>query len=323
MIGYCTIGVSDRGRALAFYDELLGELGARQLMGMDRIKMYGTGPDAPMLALCIPYNEEPHHPGNGNMVAISGARVRASTGCTPRRWNSAPAMRAHPANGCRDFTAVTCVTSTATNCVSSKWAPADGTARRISGSPGEGARPAVAARFPGYPLCRMSLTREQVESYREQGYLLLPGLVAEKRLACYEQRFLEFARGTLELPPGMKLMRDVMIVRGATKPERAEDAVNKAFRFHDDPGMFAYCLEPGIVSAVRSLIGEDVYSITTNLFNKPPGVDGRHPLHQDLLYFNLRPPEHRRRLDGADRHHSRKRLPGGSARQPQGQAAQA
>lgn len=72
MLGYCTIGVSDMDRALAFYDELLGELGARQLMGMDRIKMYGTSPGAPMLAVCIPHNTEPHHPGNGNMVAISG-----------------------------------------------------------------------------------------------------------------------------------------------------------------------------------------------------------------------------------------------------------
>ncbi|MDE0367115.1 MAG: VOC family protein [Gammaproteobacteria bacterium] len=72
MIGYCTIGVSDMDRALAFYDELLGQLGARQLMGTDRIKMYGTGPDASMLAVCIPHNEEPHNPGNGNMVAIAG-----------------------------------------------------------------------------------------------------------------------------------------------------------------------------------------------------------------------------------------------------------
>ena len=72
MLGYCTIGVSDMGRALAFYDELLGELGARQLMGMDRIRMFGTSPGEPMLAVCIPYNEEPHDPGNGNMVAIPG-----------------------------------------------------------------------------------------------------------------------------------------------------------------------------------------------------------------------------------------------------------
>ncbi len=72
MLGYCTIGVSDMERAVGFYDALLGELGAQQLMGVDRIKMYGTSPSAPMLAICIPYNEEPHDPGNGNMVAIPG-----------------------------------------------------------------------------------------------------------------------------------------------------------------------------------------------------------------------------------------------------------
>ena len=72
MLGYCTIGVSDMDRAVAFYDALLGELGASQLMGMDRIKLYGTDPGSAMLAICIPYNEEPHNPGNGNMVAIQG-----------------------------------------------------------------------------------------------------------------------------------------------------------------------------------------------------------------------------------------------------------
>ena len=32
-------------------------------------------------------------------------------------------------------------------------------------------------------------------------------------------------------------------------------------------------------------------SIHNMLINKPPGVDGRHPLHQDLLYFPFRPAE--------------------------------
>ena len=72
MLGYCTIGVNDMDRACAFYDALLGEIGASQLFGMDRIKFYGTAPDQSMLAVCIPYNEEAQQPGNGNMVAISG-----------------------------------------------------------------------------------------------------------------------------------------------------------------------------------------------------------------------------------------------------------
>ncbi len=73
MIGYCTIGVNDMDRATAFYDSLLGELGAKTQFDMGRIKGYGVGPGQPMLAICIPYDEKPQVPGNGNMVAIGAA----------------------------------------------------------------------------------------------------------------------------------------------------------------------------------------------------------------------------------------------------------
>jgi catechol 2,3-dioxygenase-like lactoylglutathione lyase family enzyme len=72
MLGYSTIGVNDMARAEAFYGALLGEIGATQLFGQDRIKFYGTGPDAAMLAICIPYDEQAQNPGNGTMVAIPG-----------------------------------------------------------------------------------------------------------------------------------------------------------------------------------------------------------------------------------------------------------
>jgi len=72
MVGYVTIGVNDMERAVAFYDALLGEVGGKQLMAMDRIKFYGTGAGGAMLAICIPYDEKAQHPGNGTMVAIPG-----------------------------------------------------------------------------------------------------------------------------------------------------------------------------------------------------------------------------------------------------------
>jgi catechol 2,3-dioxygenase-like lactoylglutathione lyase family enzyme len=70
MIGYATIGVNDLEIAAAFYDVLLGEMGARRLFSSDRLKLYGTGMDAAMLGICIPYDKQPQHPGNGNMIAI-------------------------------------------------------------------------------------------------------------------------------------------------------------------------------------------------------------------------------------------------------------
>ncbi|MEQ9462797.1 MAG: VOC family protein [Haliea sp.] len=71
MIGYITIGVKDMAKAKAFYADLLADLGASVIMDMDRIAMIGKGMDQPMLAVCIPYNGEDPHPGNGNMFAIS------------------------------------------------------------------------------------------------------------------------------------------------------------------------------------------------------------------------------------------------------------
>lgn len=71
MIGYVTIGVSDMAKAKAFYTELLKDLGAELLIDMDRIAMIGKSMDEPMLSVCIPYDEDVPHPGNGNMVAIN------------------------------------------------------------------------------------------------------------------------------------------------------------------------------------------------------------------------------------------------------------
>ncbi len=72
MLAYTTIGTNDLDRAVAFYDALLAEIGAKQLFGMDRIKFYGTSAGGAMLAVCIPYDEKPHVVGNGQMVAIPG-----------------------------------------------------------------------------------------------------------------------------------------------------------------------------------------------------------------------------------------------------------
>jgi len=70
MIGYVTLGVSDMNKAKTFYSELLGDLGARVLLDLGRIAFFGKSMGSPMLAVCTPYNGEPNHPGNGNMVAI-------------------------------------------------------------------------------------------------------------------------------------------------------------------------------------------------------------------------------------------------------------
>ena len=72
MIGYATLGTKNLDKALAFYDELLALVGGKQLMGLDRIKFYGTDAGGAMLAICTPADEGDQTCGNGQMVAIPG-----------------------------------------------------------------------------------------------------------------------------------------------------------------------------------------------------------------------------------------------------------
>jgi len=71
MIGYITLGVSDMQSAKQFYGELLADLGASLQFDMDRIAFFGKSTAEPMVAVCIPFDEQETHPGNGNMVAFT------------------------------------------------------------------------------------------------------------------------------------------------------------------------------------------------------------------------------------------------------------
>lgn len=73
MIGYVTIGVSDMPQARDFYTALFKHMGGQELFGFDRIKFYGTGKDAPMFAICTPFDEQEQSCGNGSMVAFPAA----------------------------------------------------------------------------------------------------------------------------------------------------------------------------------------------------------------------------------------------------------
>ena len=78
MISYVTVGTNDLPRATAFFDALLGEMGARRFMEMDRMVIYGKNPGEPMLSVCRPYDGKAASAGNGVMIALNaGSREMA------------------------------------------------------------------------------------------------------------------------------------------------------------------------------------------------------------------------------------------------------
>ena len=70
MIGYATLGTNDLPRAAAFYDALLGEIGAKRLWEMPTGIGWGVSMDKPALGVLKPYDGNPATPGNGTMIAL-------------------------------------------------------------------------------------------------------------------------------------------------------------------------------------------------------------------------------------------------------------
>jgi len=70
VIGYVTLGSNDIPRAAAFYDALLGTLGARRIMDFGDFIVWGTSLQRPGLSVTKPYDGNRATVGNGVMVAL-------------------------------------------------------------------------------------------------------------------------------------------------------------------------------------------------------------------------------------------------------------
>jgi catechol 2,3-dioxygenase-like lactoylglutathione lyase family enzyme len=71
MIGYVTLGTNDLPKAIAFYDKLLGSLGAKHVWESEQGVAWGTGANSPGLGITKPYDGKPATRGNGTMVALA------------------------------------------------------------------------------------------------------------------------------------------------------------------------------------------------------------------------------------------------------------
>ena len=90
MIGYAMFGTRDLPRAAAFYDALLGELGAKRAMDTEQFIMWAVSPKAPMIAICKPRDGQEATVGNGTMIAL----VADSSDKVDRIYNKAIALGA-------------------------------------------------------------------------------------------------------------------------------------------------------------------------------------------------------------------------------------
>lgn len=76
MFSHIFVSVSDFERALRFYSPVMSSLSiALRFCERDRpwAGWHSTGGTRPFFVICTPHDGQPHHPGNGQMVAFAAA----------------------------------------------------------------------------------------------------------------------------------------------------------------------------------------------------------------------------------------------------------
>ena len=133
------------------------------------------------------------------------------------------------------------------------------------------------------------LSGAQADAYWRDGFVCVRGLFAGDEIMPWLARTRALASGAVTPTTPMQLVRDVMTAKGVVTPPTPEHAVCKINFFENDPILMTYARHPRLLDCVESVLGDALLFVNSMLITKPAGVDARHPLHQDLLYFGFRP----------------------------------
>lgn len=139
-----------------------------------------------------------------------------------------------------------------------------------------------------------SLTPEQIEHYREEGYVVVPHVLDDAQIDRYLDRAREIAHGDIPEEAANRLVKDIAFAKGRLPmPEDPEKALWKIINPDRFDGVMAECLRfPLVLDAVESLLGKDLLAFLLMFIYKPPGVEESvHPFHQDAAYFTFGPQE--------------------------------
>nr|XP_027204863.1 probable phytanoyl-CoA dioxygenase [Dermatophagoides pteronyssinus] len=133
------------------------------------------------------------------------------------------------------------------------------------------------------------ISNEQRDFYEENGYILIKKLLSDNDIERYWQRFQDLATGKVEPNPLLLLQRELATAKQAIH----ERNLYKVQELYADDVLFEYCRHPLVLDIVEAFTGgPNILAIHSMLINKPPDAgtkSSRHPLHQDLHYFPMRP----------------------------------
>lgn len=125
------------------------------------------------------------------------------------------------------------------------------------------------------------LTHSQRLFYEKNGYLLFPKFIPQSILDKCHKRFDDVVAGKVERG-NIIVMRDV----------KDRKSVNKIQDINYDKVFCEYIENKNLLDVVECFTGPNIMAIHNMLIAKPPDIgygSTKHPPHQDLYYFPLRP----------------------------------
>ncbi len=147
---------------------------------------------------------------------------------------------------------------------------------------------------------RYRVSVAQYSTYRQQGFLVVPQLVAPHEIEELRQHTEDLMQGRLPEQNRQMAERDVKNDTGTTgqgleappahlSPEEKAQHFLRIHMLHRQMELHErYLLHPRVLDVLESLIGPDVLAMQTMLFLKPPGKPGQ-GWHQDSYYIPTHP----------------------------------
>jgi len=132
---------------------------------------------------------------------------------------------------------------------------------------------------------------EDINKYFDSnGYVVVQNIFNAEELAPVRARLQEIIDDPSKAPEGVGVGRENDTLADASKAESENPVRNISFMARYDSTFQDFARNPKILKITRALIGPRVKVFRDQALQKPPGGQAK-PMHQDLSYFRVEPPD--------------------------------
>jgi hypothetical protein len=119
------------------------------------------------------------------------------------------------------------------------------------------------------------LTQDQIQAFRQDGYLIVRGLFSREEAARLTGHY-------------MQLREDSPVDKEPGSPDPLKKYPRMIMMHRFDPASLQWMLDQRIAAVLKDLLGKDPFAVQTMIYYKPPKARGQ-ALHQDQYYLRAQP----------------------------------